>query len=145
LFDRHFRLLREDTVGLLRDAAKVELERLQNPDASGNGWQNRHAARTFVYHRIEIADGAFDESSGIKFVICFDQPKELQRKSAAQRPPPRSECCMLPTSRSQPHPRQVRATRKAQKRSSCTQSIALQWAVDRIIKIERRHGKLFTG
>lgn len=85
LFDRHFRLLREDTVGQLRDAAKAELERLQDAGASGNGRQKRQTARTFVYHNIEVADVAFDASSGINCVIAFDQPKELQRKSAAQR------------------------------------------------------------
>ncbi|KAK0303252.1 hypothetical protein LTR82_017616 [Friedmanniomyces endolithicus] len=85
LFDRHFRLLREDTVGQLRDAAKVELERLQDPGASMDGRQKRQAARTFVYHNIEIADFAFDPSSGMEFVIAFNQPKELQHKSKAQR------------------------------------------------------------
>ncbi|KAK0307764.1 hypothetical protein LTR82_015801 [Friedmanniomyces endolithicus] len=79
LFDRHFRLLREDTVGQLRDAAKVELERLQDDSANGNDRHKRQTARTFVYHNIEIADVAFDASSGINFVIAFDQPEALQR------------------------------------------------------------------
>ncbi|KAK1812544.1 hypothetical protein LTR12_013082 [Friedmanniomyces endolithicus] len=85
LFDRHFRLLREDTVGQLRDAAKVELERLQDPRPSENDRQKRQTARTFVYQTIEIADVAFDASSGMDFVIAFDQPKELQHNSTAQR------------------------------------------------------------
>ncbi|KAK1056339.1 hypothetical protein LTR74_014999 [Friedmanniomyces endolithicus] len=67
LFDRHFRLLREDTVGQLRDAAKVELERLQDPRPSENDRQKRQTARTFVYQTIEIADVAFDASSGMDF------------------------------------------------------------------------------
>ncbi|KAK5735048.1 hypothetical protein LTS12_026557 [Elasticomyces elasticus] len=75
LFDRHFRLLREDTVGQLRDAVKVELELLREPGASVNDRQKRQVARTFVYHNIEIADFAFDTSSGMEFVIAFNQPK----------------------------------------------------------------------
>ncbi|KAK4904459.1 hypothetical protein LTR49_026090 [Elasticomyces elasticus] len=85
LFDRQFRLLREDTVGQLRDAAKTELERLQDPDTSTNYKQKRQTARTFVYHDTEIVDLAFDTSSGMEMVIAFNQPKELQHKSTAQR------------------------------------------------------------
>ncbi|KAK3618085.1 hypothetical protein LTR22_026493 [Elasticomyces elasticus] len=85
LFDRQFRLLREDTVGKLRDATKMELERLQDPDTSINHKQKHQTARTFVYHDIEIVDLAFDTSSGIELVIAINQPKELQHKSTSQR------------------------------------------------------------
>ncbi|KAK4903731.1 hypothetical protein LTR49_026683, partial [Elasticomyces elasticus] len=44
LFDRHFRLLREDTVGQLSEAAKVELERLQDPGGSINDRQKHQTA-----------------------------------------------------------------------------------------------------
>ncbi|KAK5741549.1 hypothetical protein LTS12_024573 [Elasticomyces elasticus] len=85
LFDRQFRLLREDTVGQLRDATKTELERLQDPDTSITYKQKCQTARTFVYHDIEIVKLAFDTFSGMEIVIAFNQPKELQHKSTAQR------------------------------------------------------------
>lgn len=48
LLDRHFRLLREDTVGQLRDAARMEFDRLQNPAAyEGITRRNQQGARTY--------------------------------------------------------------------------------------------------
>ncbi|TKA83010.1 hypothetical protein B0A55_00845 [Friedmanniomyces simplex] len=82
LLDRHFRLLREDTVGQLRDAAKFELERLHDPHAQD---RKRQGARTFVYRNVAVSDFAFDSFSGMEFALSFDQPRELQRKSERQR------------------------------------------------------------
>lgn len=86
LIDRQFRLLREDTVGQVRDAAKVELEKLQNPHRSVNSPSDkRQGARTFVYQNVDISDVAFDPTSGMEYVLRFDQPKALRAKSSAQR------------------------------------------------------------
>ncbi|KAK4909468.1 hypothetical protein LTR49_021747 [Elasticomyces elasticus] len=82
LLDRHFRLLREDTVGQLRDAAKFELERLH--DHQGQG-RKRQGARTFVYRNVAVSNLAFDSYSGMEFALSFDQPRELQGKSERQR------------------------------------------------------------
>ncbi|CAJ2511696.1 Uu.00g073210.m01.CDS01 [Anthostomella pinea] len=82
LLDRHFRLLREDTVGQLRDAAKFELERLQNPrPQDGNNRREHQGARTFVYENVTLSDLAFDAYGGMEFVLSFDQPKDLHSKS----------------------------------------------------------------
>lgn len=57
LLDRNFRLLREDTIGQLRDAAKFELERLQHPNAQEdhkNQTQKRQGARTYDYDNFAI-------------------------------------------------------------------------------------------
>ncbi|KAK3614181.1 hypothetical protein LTR56_027417 [Elasticomyces elasticus] len=82
LLDRHFRLLREDTVGQLRDAAKLELERLHDPKAHG---RKRQGTRTFVYCNVAVSNLAFDSYSGMEFALSFDQPRELQGKSERQR------------------------------------------------------------
>ncbi|KAK0931386.1 hypothetical protein LTR91_000335 [Friedmanniomyces endolithicus] len=82
LLDRHFRLLREDTVGQLRDSAKFELERLHDPHVQD---RKRQGARTFVYRNVAVSDLAFDSFRGMEFALSFDQPPELQNKSENQR------------------------------------------------------------
>lgn len=79
LVDRHFRLLREDTVGQLRDAAKVELERLQNPQHHIE--PKRQGARTFVYHDVYIAGVGFDDYHGAQVALRFTRPKANKQKS----------------------------------------------------------------
>jgi hypothetical protein len=84
LFDRQFRLLREDTVGQLRDAAKVELDRIQHPDRQHI--TAKHAgARTYSYLNVRLVDARFDEHKGLLCVLQFDQPRELNGKTAAKR------------------------------------------------------------
>jgi hypothetical protein len=85
LVDRHFRLLREDTIGQLRDAAKFELERLQNPYDQSVIDRKRQGARVHVYHNVAIQDRAFTTSSGPEFALGFDQPLNLLHKSMAAR------------------------------------------------------------
>ncbi|KAF4541309.1 Nf-x1 finger and helicase domain protein [Lasiodiplodia theobromae] len=51
LLDRNFRLLREDTVGQLRDVIQAELARMQNPGNSAIGYnKNQQGVRTYTYH-----------------------------------------------------------------------------------------------
>jgi hypothetical protein len=85
LLDRHFRLLREDTIGQLRDAAKFELERLQNPYEQIAVDRKRQGARVHVYHNVTIQDRAFTTSSGPEFALGFDQPQNLLHKSVTAR------------------------------------------------------------
>jgi hypothetical protein len=84
LVDRHFRLLREDTVGQIREAAKIELERLQNPDrqADNSGFK-RQSARTHVYHDVEIITAAFDEYHGAQVVMRFPQIEAKRQQTVA--------------------------------------------------------------
>ncbi|KAK3074007.1 hypothetical protein LTR53_003903 [Teratosphaeriaceae sp. CCFEE 6253] len=82
LLDRNFRLLREDTVGQLRDAAKLELEQMHDPHADSRLHQG---ARTFVYPNVSVSDIAFDSFRGLEFVISFDQPKVFLNMSERQR------------------------------------------------------------
>ncbi|KAK3637261.1 hypothetical protein LTR56_013799 [Elasticomyces elasticus] len=82
LLDRHFRLLREDTVGQLRDAARFEWERLHDPQAQR---PKQQGARTFVYRNVAVSGFAFDSYNGLEFAFSFDQPKELQTMTLAYR------------------------------------------------------------
>ncbi|KAI7714755.1 hypothetical protein KC353_g6625, partial [Hortaea werneckii] len=86
LLDRHFRLLRADTVGQLRDTAKTELARLQAPEARGPTQQNQQrTSRAFVYGNATIVDVTFTSRNGIEFAISFDQPGNVQRKNKNER------------------------------------------------------------
>ncbi|KAK5702101.1 hypothetical protein LTR97_004921 [Elasticomyces elasticus] len=82
LLDRNFRLLREDTVGQLRDAARFEWERLHDPQARG---LKHEGARTFVYRNVAVSNFAFDSANGLEFAFSFDQPKNLQSMTVAHR------------------------------------------------------------
>jgi hypothetical protein len=81
LLDHHFRLLREDTVGQLRDSARIELEALQ-----GMGPQHgKSTLRKYTYRNVLVELPRFDSSRGLEFVISFDQPPELRSRSKKQR------------------------------------------------------------
>ena len=86
LLDRNFRLLREDTIGQLRDAAKFELESLTT-NSSQNDRPTRDAsrARTFVYRNVHVVDILFHQHAGLEFLFAFDQPKHLRAMSVADR------------------------------------------------------------
>ncbi|KAI4852697.1 hypothetical protein E4T44_01320 [Aureobasidium sp. EXF-8845] len=81
LLDRHFRLLREDTVGQLRDSARVELDTLQGMEAP----RGKLTIRKHTYRNALVELPNFDSSRGLEFVISFDQPPELRSKSKKQR------------------------------------------------------------
>jgi hypothetical protein len=81
LLDRQFRLLREDTVGQLRDSARIELEALQGMEPQ-NG---KSTLRKHTYRNVLIEIPKFDPLRGLEFVISFDQPPELRSKSNKQR------------------------------------------------------------
>lgn len=84
LLDRQFRLLREDTVGQLRDAAKVELARIQ--DQHGQSKPARHAGpRTYSYHNVRVIGIEFDEHKGLLCVLRFAQPRDVSGKTATKR------------------------------------------------------------
>ncbi|SMQ51354.1 unnamed protein product [Zymoseptoria tritici ST99CH_3D7] len=83
LLDRHFRLLREDTVGQVRDAANFELRRLQNPLMGPQ--INRQGARTYVYQDVQIITAAVDAYHGMHFVMRFAQPRGCNQTSKRAR------------------------------------------------------------
>lgn len=86
LVDRHFRLLREDTIGQIREAAKIELERLRSPDRQAdNSGLNRQSARTHVYQDVEIITAQFDEYHGAQVLMRFPQIQAKRQQTVASR------------------------------------------------------------
>ncbi|EME78551.1 uncharacterized protein MYCFIDRAFT_37116 [Pseudocercospora fijiensis CIRAD86] len=83
LIDRQFRLVREDTVGQLRDAARVQLERLQNPLATISS--EGQGARVYSYNNVMLEDVFFNDQKGLMFLFSFDQPQNLKGKSVTFR------------------------------------------------------------
>lgn len=75
LLDRQFRLLREDTVGQLRDCVRLIIENLADPTfrPSANR-RTMHGAQTFVYDHVSISEIIFDKRKGLQILIEFDQP-----------------------------------------------------------------------
>ncbi|KAI9712970.1 MAG: hypothetical protein M1812_006717 [Candelaria pacifica] len=85
LLDRSFRLLREDTVGQLRDAVRLEIERLQGLNNSEPVPRLQQGARTIIYHNVELRDLTMDKRHGLQVVVEFDQPAALGKASSKER------------------------------------------------------------
>lgn len=71
--DREFRLLREDTVGVLRDAIRTQLEAMKTPQQEKAHRQKKDGLRTFTY-RNAVAVGVVFDQHKLDFIIQFDQP-----------------------------------------------------------------------
>ncbi|KAH0538544.1 hypothetical protein FGG08_004877 [Glutinoglossum americanum] len=87
LLDRHFRLLREDTVGQLRDAVGLVIERLRGSERGMSRAERREqGARVFIHEGVLLADFKFERKSGLHALVEFDQPQAVKRmKSPKQR------------------------------------------------------------
>ncbi|KFZ11229.1 hypothetical protein V502_07659 [Pseudogymnoascus sp. VKM F-4520 (FW-2644)] len=86
LLDRQFRLLREDTVGQLRDAVREEIVRLERPNRKKTTAQNdQQAIRKLVYHNACFSQIRVDRRKGLQVVVDFNQPTQINNKSAKQR------------------------------------------------------------
>ena len=89
LLDRQFRLLREDTIGQLRDAVGLELKRLQTQGdqrkPKPNAANPRQGPRTIVYDHVQIVDFEFDKLKGLQVLAEFYQPPALAKMTVAQR------------------------------------------------------------
>ncbi|KAI0835276.1 hypothetical protein F5Y06DRAFT_289184 [Hypoxylon sp. FL0890] len=77
--DREFRLLREDTVGQLRDAVGLQLEVMRNPKRKHD--QNRSTLRTYAYERASVISVYFNR--GMELLVQFRQP--TSKKTIQQR------------------------------------------------------------
>ncbi|KAK3673885.1 hypothetical protein LTR78_006087 [Recurvomyces mirabilis] len=88
MLDRQFRLLREDTIGQLRDAAKVALDKIEDPLGHEQmDCRQQHGARTFNYRNLEFVGFDFDAHRGLTVALCVDQPYDLRYKTSKQRDP----------------------------------------------------------
>ncbi|KAJ5644917.1 hypothetical protein N7507_010928 [Penicillium longicatenatum] len=72
LLDRNFRLLREDTVGQVRNAIQKTID-------------NPSQAQKFVYTGVTIVDCRFDWRAGLEVDIRFPQPIEVREKTPLER------------------------------------------------------------
>ncbi len=81
LLDRHFRLLREDSVGQLRDAIREEIS---SSDVNGKE-ARRQGPRKLTYCNAHVVNIDFNKWQGLLLTVGFDQPVQLQRRSAKQR------------------------------------------------------------
>lgn len=80
--DREFRLLREDTVGQLRDAVHAQLDTMKRHDGSSLRGKN-NGVRTHVYEDAEIADISFNKIRGMDLLVRIRQAanaKEVQKR-----------------------------------------------------------------
>ena len=86
LVDRHFRLLREDTIGQLRDIARAEIEKLRQPSApSFESSKVQQNVRTFAYKDVKLMQVTFDRVNGLRAHLSFPQPKAAANKSELMR------------------------------------------------------------
>ncbi|KAI0420848.1 hypothetical protein F5X98DRAFT_330813, partial [Xylaria grammica] len=78
--DREFRLLREDTVGQLRDAVRDLLEMLRS---RGPGQRTQRRERqslfTYIYENVEPVAVTFERLNGLDLLVRFPQPKSTTR------------------------------------------------------------------
>jgi hypothetical protein len=85
LLDRQFRLLREDTVGQLRDAVREEVARLGHSTRNVPTHQSQQGIRKLVYHNVCFDRMCVDRRRGLQVVAEFDQPPQINNKSPKQR------------------------------------------------------------
>ncbi|KAI1370891.1 hypothetical protein F4677DRAFT_339626 [Hypoxylon crocopeplum] len=81
--DREFRLLREDTVGQLRNAVSVQLEAMRDPKHKQDRGNKNNSLRTYAYEQAAIVDVDFDRNQGMDLLVQFRQP--ISKKNAQQR------------------------------------------------------------
>ena len=81
LLDRCFRLLREDTIGQLRDAVRHEI---QFSLADGSG-KRRQGVKKFTYENAFIVKLDFTKWQGLILNLRIDQPAHLRYRSSAHR------------------------------------------------------------
>ncbi|KAB8256332.1 hypothetical protein BDV32DRAFT_97352 [Aspergillus pseudonomiae] len=79
LLDRNFRLLREDTIGQLRDVIHAELSPSHLRDV------RKSQVRTNVYQNVQVRGLGFDRFMGLQFVVQFAQPLNVRTMSEAHR------------------------------------------------------------
>lgn len=86
LLDRNFRLLREDTVGQLRDAIQAELAHMRSSDRVPNTHRgNPQGLRTYTYYSARMTDFSIDRRDGLRCEVSFTQPQAVRSMAASKR------------------------------------------------------------
>lgn len=78
--DREFRLLREDTVGQLRDAARDMFESIRGRDQKDTRWPQK-GARTCSYNDAVVNNITLDQNNGLELTLRCKQPDLVRNKS----------------------------------------------------------------
>ncbi|TKA79542.1 hypothetical protein B0A49_00387 [Cryomyces minteri] len=84
LLDRQFRLVREDTIGQLRDAVRHEFEHLRT-EGPATQLLKQHRARVYTYYGVAVTDFAVDRWKGLEFAVGFEQPAIVRNLSPKER------------------------------------------------------------
>lgn len=82
--DREFRLVREDTVGQLRDSVREMLEFARNPNESATH-RSQNSMRTYTYDYPTAIAVEFHRIGGLEMVVRCDQLPTVQKMSDTQR------------------------------------------------------------
>ncbi|KAI9730359.1 MAG: hypothetical protein M1834_005869 [Cirrosporium novae-zelandiae] len=86
LFDRQFRLLREDTVGQLRDAIRAELEQRHNvQEGVVTRPHYQQGTRIYTYLNVAVLDISFGKWRGFEFSVSFNQLPHLRNMTLQSR------------------------------------------------------------
>ncbi|KAK8163164.1 hypothetical protein BKA80DRAFT_295759 [Phyllosticta citrichinensis] len=87
LVDRQFRLIREDTVGQVRDAVQADRSQSQIPSAGSTAVQPRkdQPVNTIACRESLLVAYSVDRWNGLKCTIRFPQPEHLRGKSEKER------------------------------------------------------------
>ncbi|KAI9816467.1 MAG: hypothetical protein M1827_001599 [Pycnora praestabilis] len=81
LIDRHFRLVREDTVGPMRDSVRLVIASLrQDPEQLGStSDRTPHSGRVLVFKNATVTSLSFDKLKGLQISAEFDQPNSVKK------------------------------------------------------------------
>ncbi|RFU80293.1 hypothetical protein TARUN_1969 [Trichoderma arundinaceum] len=83
--DREFRLIREDTVGQLRDAVRDAFRHIRSPSNDASHQRNNNTLRTYTYDGATPLDIRFETNSGLDLIVRCNQPSSVRALSPRQR------------------------------------------------------------
>ncbi|PTB39704.1 hypothetical protein M441DRAFT_197320 [Trichoderma asperellum CBS 433.97] len=83
--DREFRLLREDTVGQLRDAIRGAFARIRSSKNQAGHRTSNNALRTYTYDSATLVNIQFEKKTGLELVVRCDQPPPVPTLNPKQR------------------------------------------------------------
>ncbi|KAI8630056.1 hypothetical protein F5Y19DRAFT_69978 [Xylariaceae sp. FL1651] len=83
--DREFRLLREDTVGQLRDAIRDKLEAIRNIEESGRRHHAKTNIRTSTYDFPTPVQVILDKTGSLEFLVQCHQPEAVKMFKLSKR------------------------------------------------------------
>ncbi|RCI12169.1 hypothetical protein L249_0774 [Ophiocordyceps polyrhachis-furcata BCC 54312] len=83
--DREFRLVREDTVGQVRDAVFLAFEKLHKTPTTRGSRNSKNSARTYIYEGATAIDVTFDRFSGLEMTVRCNQLPAVRHLGTKER------------------------------------------------------------